>query len=163
MSKPLVGIGVFVYNSQNQFLLGRRKGSLGADTWSLPGGHLEFGESFEGCATREVLEETGLVVRAVGFVTAVNCVMGSRHYVTIFMRASLGRPTDHPVVAEPDKCHAWEWVDWNQLRCWAERGTRDHDHDNHGRQEGTCRPLFMPLLEIFRQRPHLCPAGDIGL
>lgn len=31
--------------------------------WSLPGGTLDFGESLPSCATREVLEETGLTVQ----------------------------------------------------------------------------------------------------
>lgn len=58
-------------------------------TWALPGGHLNFGESFETCAMREVLEETGLQVKddSVRFLTATNDVMPSehKHYVTIFM------------------------------------------------------------------------------
>lgn len=58
-----------------KFLLGQRLGSHGAGTWALPGGHLEFGESFESCAAREVLEETGLVVGGIEFLTATNDVM----------------------------------------------------------------------------------------
>jgi 8-oxo-dGTP diphosphatase len=58
-------------------------------TWALPGGHLDFGESFEACAMREVLEETGLQVKedSVRFLTATNDIMLSehKHYVTIFM------------------------------------------------------------------------------
>jgi ADP-ribose pyrophosphatase YjhB (NUDIX family) len=58
-------------------------------TWALPGGHLDFGESFETCAMREVLEETDLQVKddSVRFLTATNDVMPSehKHYVTIFM------------------------------------------------------------------------------
>lgn len=56
----------------------------------MPGGHLEFGESWETCAAREVLEETGLVVTNARFASAVNSVFGNTaHYVTIFMRADL--------------------------------------------------------------------------
>lgn len=53
----------------------------------LPGGHLEFGESWEECARREILEETGLAVRDVRFLTATNDVFAAekKHYVTIFM------------------------------------------------------------------------------
>jgi 8-oxo-dGTP diphosphatase len=94
--QPRVGIGVFVFPSDptsSQFIIGQRKGSIGADTYSLPGGHLEFGESFEDCAAREVLEETGLVIDKLMFVTAVNTTEGmldprtgeKRHYVTVFM------------------------------------------------------------------------------
>jgi len=59
----------------------------GSGTLALPGGHLEFGETFEACAEREVLEETGLNIRHLRFLTATNSVMkdAGKHYVTIFM------------------------------------------------------------------------------
>lgn len=48
-----------------------------------------MGESFEECSAREVLEETGLRVEDLRFMTAVNTVMDhkgeQRHYVTLFM------------------------------------------------------------------------------
>ena len=115
-AKVRVGVGVFVFNSAGSFIVGKRKGSHGAGnsskanyvhfyclyctivyipsgTWALPGGHLEFGESFETCATREVLEETGIQVKgdSVRFLTATNDVMASehKHYVTIFMGCRL--------------------------------------------------------------------------
>jgi 8-oxo-dGTP diphosphatase len=53
----------------------------------LPGGHLEHGESFAQTAAREVLEETGLVVGIVKFLTATNDVFKEegKHYVTVFV------------------------------------------------------------------------------
>lgn len=74
-----------------------RLGSHGKGEFALPGGHLEFGESWEDCAKREVLEETGLHIRNIRFETAVNSVFGTTaHYVTIFMRADADqvRPYD---------------------------------------------------------------------
>lgn len=59
----------------DRLLIGRRKGSHGAGTIQLPGGHLEFKESFEKCAIREVYEETGLTLSTVEFATATNDVM----------------------------------------------------------------------------------------
>ena len=59
---PRVGIGVIVMRN-GLVLLGERIGAHGAGTWALPGGHLEFGESVEQCARREVWEETGLEPR----------------------------------------------------------------------------------------------------
>jgi 8-oxo-dGTP diphosphatase len=61
---PRVGVGVIVLRN-GLVLLGRRIGSHGAGSWALPGGHLEFGESVEQCAAREVLEETGLDIQVV--------------------------------------------------------------------------------------------------
>ncbi|KAG9784539.1 hypothetical protein KCU88_g2715, partial [Aureobasidium melanogenum] len=104
-------------SNKYKFLLGRRLNSHGSNTYALPGGHLEFGETFEECAAREVLEETGLVLNSstIRFLTATNDVMlahqsqtessdegqtkssysggtttgagESKHYVTIFMTA----------------------------------------------------------------------------
>lgn len=37
------------------------------------------------------------------------------HYVTIFLRAALADPLKEPQNLEPDKCHGWDWYDWNTL------------------------------------------------
>ena len=55
-----VGVGILVLQD-GLVLLGKRKGSHGAGTWSAPGGSLEFGEEILDCAARELKEETGLV------------------------------------------------------------------------------------------------------
>ena len=40
MKRVQVGVGVFVKRN-GKILVGKRKGSHGAGTWALPGGHLE--------------------------------------------------------------------------------------------------------------------------
>lgn len=96
---PRVGLGLFLINPSGKFLMGKRIGSVGANTWGLPGGHLELHESFETCAIRELKEETGLTIpeSSIKFLTTVNLpdssgrLMQGRHYVSIFMGAFVGQ------------------------------------------------------------------------
>ena len=66
-----VGVGVFV-TKNGEFLMIKRVGAHGADTWAPPGGHMEFGETWEQTAIREVYEETGLNVGNAQFVGLTN-------------------------------------------------------------------------------------------
>lgn len=53
-----VGVAVVVRRA-GKILLGKRKGSHGAGTWALPGGHVELGEDPVITAFRELVEELG--------------------------------------------------------------------------------------------------------
>lgn len=59
--RPLVGIGIIVLRPDSVLLV-RRGRPPAADSWSLPGGGQELGETAEAAARRELAEETGLVV-----------------------------------------------------------------------------------------------------
>ena len=109
-NRPKVGIGVLLYNTQGQLLLGKRKGAHGEDSWGPPGGHLEFGETLEVCAARELLEETGVSAHAFTFRGLTNDVFedAGKHYISIFMEASLPE-SQSPTNREPHKTLAWEW------------------------------------------------------
>jgi len=113
-SRIQVGVGVLIVRGA-QVLLGERVGSHGAGTWALPGGHLDFGESIEACARREVLEETGLALDYIEPAPYTNDVMPGEgcHYVTCFVRA--GASFGEARVLEPEKCLGWSWVDWDDM------------------------------------------------
>jgi len=124
------------------FLIGRRKGSHGAGKYQLPGGHLEFSESFEECAIREVYEETGLTLQSAEFATATNDIMTdeNKHYCTMFMKA-IADPADigNLRTMEPEKLDGdWAWVTWDDLI----------------NDQSTFRPLFLPLQNLMATRPH---------
>ncbi len=113
-NRPLVGIGVIIVRD-GRILLGKRIGSHGAGTWALPGGHLEFAESVEGCAAREVLEETGLSIEVTGRGPYTSDVFPEeqKHYVTLFVEARCEQ--GEPEILEPEKCLAWQWFYWSAL------------------------------------------------
>lgn len=100
---------------EGKVLLGKRKGSHGEGSWSFPGGHLEFGESLEECAEREVMEEAGITIKNIKKFYYTNDIFltEGKHYVTCFVRADYG---DGEVqILEPNKCEKWNWFEWNKL------------------------------------------------
>ncbi len=62
----LVGALVLIFNKDKQVLLQLRSDN---ESWGLPGGTMELGESFEEAATREVYEETNLEIQNLKFIT----------------------------------------------------------------------------------------------
>lgn len=109
-----VGVGVFVFKD-GKFLIQQRHGAHGAGSWSLPGGHLEFGESPEETAAREVREETGLEIAHVAFAAVTNDIFRdeNKHYVTIWMKSDW--KAGEAVITETDKCLEQRWVDFGTL------------------------------------------------
>ena len=109
-----VGIGVIVLKD-GKFLIQRRKGSHGTGTWSIPGGHLEFGESFAETAKREVFEETGLKIKNIRFGAITNDILLSddKHFVSIWLVSEYESGDAH--IVEPDKCDKLEWCTFTTL------------------------------------------------
>ena len=66
----------------------------------FPGGHLEKGEGIFDCARRETLEETGLEVKDLKFVTITNDIFEAenKHYITIFVSCRRVDEQQKPVV-----------------------------------------------------------------
>lgn len=130
MARPGVGVGVFIRRSKT-VLLGQRKGSHGAGTWSLPGGHLEMYETPLDTALREVAEETGVRIGNVhlaGIYTNDPMPQWKRHYVTLYVVSDW--VSGEPRILEPDKCVEWRWCRWTALPS----------------------PLFTPLENLIKQR-----------
>jgi 8-oxo-dGTP diphosphatase len=120
MSDHIVRVGVCaVIRYGTKILMGKRKGSHGAGTWSFPGGHLEWNETVAECIAREVKEETSLPLypnqyRQLTFTNDIFTVE-DKHYITLYMEADWN-PNQfmghhEPKVMEPNKCEEWRWME----------------------------------------------------
>ena len=115
------GCGVMVFNNLNQLLLGLRNDDEElADselheegTWTMPGGNIEYGETFEEAGAREAREETGIEVKNL----EVFCVQTDKnehaHYISVGMIARQFEGV--PQVMEPDVIVEWRWFDLDKL------------------------------------------------
>ena len=61
--QPCVAVGAVVFNN-DKVLLVRRGQPPAMDYWAIPGGKVKLGETLQAAAEREILEETGLQIRA---------------------------------------------------------------------------------------------------
>jgi 8-oxo-dGTP diphosphatase len=133
MTEPVVRVGVCVLLERGGFvLMGKRKGSHGAGTWSFPGGHVDFGDEPEESARREVMEETGLEIgslrpyKPLPWANTHFPEEGKQYITLYFVGEFVG---GIPKVMEPDKCECWEWVEWARPN----------------------KPLFAPVAENWRK------------
>jgi len=133
MSKrPHIGVGVMVWKG-DRLLLGKRISAHSENSWQFPGGHLEFGETVEACARREVGEEAGITICNIlpcGYTNDV-FIDAEKHYVTLFVSSDYH--SGELKVMEPDKCEQWRWFKWNSLP----------------------EPLFLPIRNFLKQYPDL--------
>jgi 8-oxo-dGTP diphosphatase len=84
-----------------------------AGEWSLPGGKLEWGESFEEGAIREVLEETGIKIKDPQVISVHNCKNQHAHFMTVGLLTHDWE--GEAKVMEPDEMIEWKWFDIKNL------------------------------------------------
>ena len=114
--QPIAAVGAIVFKD-NRVLLVRRGRPPAEDLWAIPGGRVEIGESLQEAAEREILEETGIVIRALDPVYTFDAIDrdprgGIRfHYVIVDLLAEYIR-------GEPragDDAAAARWVPSDEL------------------------------------------------
>lgn len=125
MNKPReigVGFGVMLLRNK-KVLLGKRHDDPkkadsklhGEGTWTMPGGKLDFGESFEDAAIREVKEETGIKInsRNLKLISLTNDIVPDAHFVTLGFLCE--KFEGEAKVMEPDEITEWKWFSLENL------------------------------------------------
>jgi 8-oxo-dGTP diphosphatase len=96
LRRPVVGVGIVARVPDGRWLLIRR-----ADTgeWAIPGGTLEWGETFRELIPRELREEAGAEVRSIGRLVGVFSRPNRDprfHAVTVVVSCEVEMPTRPP-------------------------------------------------------------------
>ena len=120
--KKRVGVGFGVMVMKNgKVLLGKRHSDPekadselhGEGTWTMPGGKLEYDESFEDGARREAYEETGIVLNGAEVICVNNDKNEHAHFVTVGLWSD--DFSGEPKVMEPDEIVEWRWFPLESL------------------------------------------------
>ncbi len=120
--KTGTGCGVILIR-KGKVLLGKRHDDPqkadselhGEGQWSIPGGKVDFKETFTDAVCREAHEETGIDLNkdAVQFVCLGSDIVSDAHFVTAGFICTDFK--GEPEVMEPDEMIRWEWFDPDKL------------------------------------------------
>lgn len=116
MTQPIIAVGAVVFRDSHVLLV-ERKRPPNQGQWAIPGGKVRLGESLNAAAEREILEETGITIRAGKPVYTFELIEKDQngnviyHYVIIDLLAEY-------ITGEPkpaDDVSAAAWVDQKTL------------------------------------------------
>lgn len=109
---PRVAVGAVIIH-QNKVLLVLRGKAPAKDKWAIPGGSVKLGETLKTAAEREVLEETGLQIKAGEVIYAFDAIHHDEagriqyHYVILDLEAEALDPTQPLIPADDVRDAGW--------------------------------------------------------
>jgi 8-oxo-dGTP diphosphatase len=112
--EPHVGVSCLVMKG-DRFLLVKRANVSKSGYWKSPGGYMQFGETPEQTAIREIQEEIGLTIDDPKFRCITDDVFEDeqKQFITIWMVAHYNG--GEPKVTAPDEEAEVQWFNWQSL------------------------------------------------
>lgn len=110
-----VGVGAAIIKNGKLFITKRgKKAKNERGKWEIPGGSVEFGETFEKAVKREIKEEHGIEVEIIELLGICDHIIPNenQHWVspTFICRIKKGIPK----ILEPEKCDEFGWFSLRQ-------------------------------------------------
>jgi len=112
--KPVVSVDLVILKS-GKILLGKVTGKWsenGKYEWGLPGRELEYGESFEQAARKNLKEETGMELKDYKVFCVNNNFGFGNHYVAIGI---LAEAKGEPKLKRKQDWKEWKWFGKNEI------------------------------------------------
>lgn len=106
-----VGVGALIYNDEGKMLITQRgpKAKNERGLWEIPGGSVEFGETFEEAIAREIQEELAITIEVKDLLSVCSHLIPeeNQHWVSPTYICEIVE--GDPVIQEPEKCSNWGW------------------------------------------------------
>lgn len=89
---PILGVGAVVFHLDRVLMI-KRSNPPNAGQWAIPGGKVNYGETLQQAAEREILEETGILIRAADVIYHFDIIERDNfnkikcHYVVLDLKA----------------------------------------------------------------------------
>ena len=106
MNRPEVAVGA-VCTHLGTLLLVRRGRGAAQGQWSVPGGHVEWGETLHEAVVRETHEETGLEVVVDRYLGWVERIDAPYHHVILDFAVTALDPSKQPVAGDDAAEVSW--------------------------------------------------------
>jgi 8-oxo-dGTP diphosphatase len=124
-----VGVGIAVFNDEGKIFITKRgqKANNDRGKWEIPGGGIEFGETMQEAAKREIKEENDIDVEIVDVLHVSDHIIPEEHQhwvTTTFICKHVG---GEPKTMEPDKCEAVGWFTLEEAEKLDLSGITKHD------------------------------------